>query len=259
MEQVKVAIDASKLVHTLLDIGEEMLLSGAEVFRVEDTVSHIGNAYGAQRVNIFVITSSIILTLTDAEGRDWTHTKRIEKPAGTDFARLEKLNELSRDCCAEGLTLDELERRLQGIRTVHPGWRKYLRVYFGSALVGFALTIFFGGTFLDGLMGAAGGFFVCFLQSHLERFFPNRIIFNLVSGFAVGAVICLAARILPALNEDKSMIGDIMLQIPGIATTISFRDMISGETISGALRLIESLLWATALACGYMLAIWLVG
>ena len=110
MEQVKVAIDASKLVHTLLDIGEEMLLSGAEVFRVEDTVSHIGNAYGAQRVNIFVITSSIILTLTDAEGRDWTHTKRIEKPAGTDFARLEKLNELSRDCCAEGLTLDELER-----------------------------------------------------------------------------------------------------------------------------------------------------
>ena len=259
MEQVKTKVDESKLVHVLLDIGEEMLLSGAEVFRVEDTVSHIGRAFGAQRVNIFAITSSIILSLTDADGKDWTHTKRVEKPAGTDFARLEKLNELSRVCCAEGMTLDELEQGLQNIRRVCPGWRKHVRVYFGSALVGFALTIFFGGNLLDGVIGGIGGFFVCFLQSFLERFFPNRIIFNLVSGFAVGAVICLAARILPTLNEDKSMIGDIMLQIPGIATTISFRDMISGETISGALRLIESLLWATALACGYMLAIWLVG
>lgn len=259
MEQVITNIDESKLVHILLDIGEEMLLSGAEVFRVEDTVSHIGNAFGAQRVNIFVITSSIILTLTDVEGRDWTHTKRIEKPAGTDFTKLEKLNELSRVCCAEGMTLDELENSLREIRRVCPGWRKHVRVYFGSALVGFALTIFFGGTLLDGAVGAVGGFFVCFLQSCLERFFPNRVIFNLVSGFAVGALICLAARALPTLNEDKSMIGDIMLQIPGIATTISFRDMIAGETISGALRLIESLLWASALACGYMLAIWLVG
>ena len=112
---------------------------------------------------------------------------------------------------------------------------------------------------MDGAVGAVGGFFVRFLQSCLERFFPNRVIFNLVSGFAVGALICLAARALPTLNEDKSMIGDIMLQIPGIATTISFRDMIAGETISGALRLIESLLWASALACGYMLAIWLAG
>lgn len=251
-------IDESRLVHILLDIGEEMLLSGAEVFRVEDTVQRIGTAFGATRVNIFVITSSIILTLTDADGRDWTHTKRIEKPAGTDFARLGKLNHLSRVCCAEGMTLDEVEEKIRKIRRVSPGVRKHLRSFLGSALVGFAFTVFFGGTWIDGLLGAAGGLFVCLLQTLIERFFPNRIIFNLASGFLVGAVICFAVRFLPGMHEDKILIGDIMLQIPGIATTISFRDMISGETISGALRLIESLLWAAALACGYMLAILLV-
>ena len=58
---------------------------------------------------------------------------------------------------------------------------------------------------------------------------------------------------------DKIMIGDIMLLIPGMAVTNAVRDILVGDTISGIMRLIESLLWAVALACGYMAAIWLVG
>jgi uncharacterized membrane protein YjjP (DUF1212 family) len=51
---------------------------------------------------------------------------------------------------------------------------------------------------------------------------------------------------------DKIMIGDIMLLIPGIAMTNSIRNMLVGDTISGIMRLIESLLWAGALALGFM-------
>ena len=51
------------------------------------------------------------------------------------------------------------------------------------------------------------------------------------------------------------MIGDIMLLIPGILMTNSIRDILIGDTISGVMRLVESLLWAGALAC----AIWFVG
>ena len=55
------------------------------------------------------------------------------------------------------------------------------------------------------------------------------------------------------------MIGDIMLLIPGLTVTSAMRDMIVGDTISGLLRLIESIWWAGALACGFMAAIWLTG
>jgi len=37
------------------------------------------------------------------------------------------------------------------------------------------------------------------------------------------------------------------------------RDILVGDTISGIMRLIESLLWAAGLAVGFMLAILLVG
>lgn len=40
------------------------------------------------------------------------------------------------------------------------------------------------------------------------------------------------------------MIGDIMLLIPGILMTNSIRDILIGDTISGVMRLVESLLWA---------------
>ena len=66
-------------------------------------------------------------------------------------------------------------------------------------------------------------------------------------------------RALPFLHTDKIMIGDIMLLIPGIAMTNSIRDILVGDTISGLMRLIESILWAGSLACGFMTAILLIG
>ena len=58
---------------------------------------------------------------------------------------------------------------------------------------------------------------------------------------------------------NQITIGDIMLLIPGLAMTNSIRDVLVGDTISGVMRLIESLLCAGALACGFMSAIWLIG
>ena len=46
---------------------------------------------------------------------------------------------------------------------------------------------------------------------------------------------------------------------PGLAMTNSIRDVLVGDTISGVMRLTESLLWAGALACGFMASIWLIG
>ena len=50
-----------------------------------------------------------------------------------------------------------------------------------------------------------------------------------------------------------------MLLIPGIAITNSIRDMLIGDTLSGTMRFIESLIWAVAIAGGFMLAIAVTG
>ena len=45
--------------HIFLDMGDALLNSGAEIFRVEDTLNRMGYACGAAQMNVFVITSSI--------------------------------------------------------------------------------------------------------------------------------------------------------------------------------------------------------
>jgi uncharacterized membrane protein YjjP (DUF1212 family) len=57
---------------------------------------------------------------------------------------------------------------------------------------------------------------------------------------------------------DKILIGDIMLLIPGLAMTNSIRNMLGGNTISGLIRLTESLIWAGSLAGGFMTAFMII-
>ena len=49
-----------------------------------------------------------------------------------------------------------------------------------------------------------------------------------------------------------------MLLIPGIAMTNAIRNMLGGNTISGVIRLTESLIWAAALAGGFMTALLII-
>ena len=53
---------------------------------------------------------------------------------------------------------------------------------------------------------------------------------------------------------DNIVIGNIMLMIPGVAITNSLRDMISGDTMSGLLRFAESIIKATAVTLGFVIA-----
>ena len=247
---------SEKFLHQLLNMGSAMLSVGGEVNRVEDTLNRMGLAYGAENMNVFVITSTILITMTMPNGRELTQTRRILSPGSTDFTRLERLNDLSRRYCATPMPLDVLEGELREIEKT-PASR--LLFYLGSALGAGSFAVFFGGTAADGIAGAAASVLVCFLQERLEPLCRNKIIFNFLASLIMGTAISGAVALLPFINTSHVTIGVIMLLIPGIAMTNSIRDILVGDTISGIMRLIESLFWSGGLACGFMAAIWLIG
>ncbi len=55
------------------------------------------------------------------------------------------------------------------------------------------------------------------------------------------------------------MIGNIMLLIPGVLMTNSFRDFISGDMISGLLHFSEAMITAICVAAGFILSKILLG
>ena len=247
--------EKNELLHTLLDFGEAMLRSGAEVYRVENTMTRLARAYGATQISIFVITSSIVATITLPDGQEATQSRRILNASGTNLGTLEKLNALSRKCCTVPLPLKTLQAEITAAKQ-SVSLPMFLA---GSILAAASMCIFFGGTVWDAFAAAVFALLICLLQKKLAHLCPNNIVFNLLCSFITGLCICTCTRLIPVLHTDKIIIGDIMLLIPGFVMTNSLRDMLVGDTMSGIMRFTESLLWAVGLASGFMLAIWMIG
>lgn len=249
--------DANEAVlHALLDMGQSLLTCGAEVHRVEDTLTRIAKAYGADSANIFVITSAVIVTLRFPDGREMTLTRRILSTGDTDFHKMEQLNALSRACGQAQMPPQELKER---IRRIAEAPSRRWQFYLGSALASGCFAVFFGGSLFDGLTAAAFSVLICLMMEYFAPVCLNKVTFYFFSTLFIGCLVYLTVKFLPALHLDKIIIGDIMLMIPGISLTNAVRDMLLGDTLSGTMRLVESLLWAGAQAAGFMAAIWLMG
>ena len=80
-------INKERLLERILDIGELMLQSGAEINRVEDTLCRLGRAYGATP-DVYVIVFSIAITLRFPGGVTVTQTRRVGDNDNIDFERL---------------------------------------------------------------------------------------------------------------------------------------------------------------------------
>lgn len=245
-----------QLISCMLDIGKEMVQSGAEISRVEDTLIRMGLSYGAKRVNAFALASNILLSIEFSGGEEITRTRRIVKGMGNDFKKLEDLNELSRKFCRKNMSVFELHSEFLKIQLSKP---PVLKTYLGNALASGAFALFFGGNVYDALLAALFGLFICLMQYTITPYCKNNITFIIIASFLTGLGISVICKNIAVLNADKVMIGDIMLLVPGIAITNAVRDIFVGDTITGTIRFVECLLSAAALAAGFMLAIYTVG
>ena len=231
-----------------MDIGEQMLLSGAEVHRVEESITRMCRAFGAQRVDVFIITSSMVVTLFDQEGNPFTQTRRITTST-TNFEKLHRLNSLSRRICAGNIDPDSIQRQLREIADskTYPFW---LECICYSVIAG-AFTVFFGGTIADMLVSLLVGLIVRLGISLCEKAIPNKIFSKFFSAAVATALSLLALHIGWIVSIDMVIIGNIMSLIPGIGLTNALRDLFTGDSIAGLLRSIEAGLTALAIAAGY--------
>lgn len=231
-----------------MDIGEGMLSSGAEVNRVEDTVSRICRAYG-MTVDIFSITSLIIATVRTPENRVLTQTRRAVSRS-TDLCRLEDYNATSRRICETRPAASEVREMICALTKSQPR-RRILRDTVGYALAAGGFALFFGGTFVDALVAAVIAILIYFMDHFVRPPSPNQLIYTFLCSAVAGSAASLTLRFGVPIGIDKVIIGDIMVLIPGMAITNSIRDMFCGDIMTGLMRLSESVLSAAAIAAGF--------
>lgn len=232
----------------ILDIGEILLSSGAEVLRVEDTLTRLCKAYYFQNINVFSITSCIILTANSNDGRIFTQTRRVPNRS-TNLQKVAVANALSREICNDPISADLFKEKIADIQ--------HIKAYSTTVqclsyiLTASAFALFFGGTVLDGVAAAFSGAFVFFVQLFIQKMRMNNILQSaLVSAFSALFIVLLVIIGL-GQTPDKIIIGNIMLLIPGVAFTTALRDLVNGDTLSGLMGICESVLKAISIAIGF--------
>lgn len=242
------------LVRIALDIGEGLQKSGAEIHRVEDAIEHICKAYGAAHVEVFSIQSLIVTSVRMPDGSYSSQSRRITN-ISNHLRCLEYYNRLSRDICRETPDFDEVDKRILEVKKKRNC--RFILSIIGHACAAGGFAVFFGGTLRDGLAGAIIGIIMALLDRLDAKFF-TPVTKTLLIAFTAGILSYLS--VVARIGEHTGMIaiGTIMILIPGLSMGNSMRDLLTGDTLAGILRAVQSCIIAVIIAIGYSISILLL-
>lgn len=231
----------------VLELGKRYVQTGAEVKRVEDSIRRIFVAYGFENVEIYAVTSLVLASIKNSEGKHFTQSIRVYS-GSTDLGRLEEINAQIRDICENTPDVYELDRQIKGYTKPKP---KPIIKCLGYMLAAGGFAVFFGGNFYDGIASALIAIAIYLMDYNFRIRNINNIVYCFVASFLSGCLAILAVHFGIGDNVDKVMIGDIMLFIPGLLMVNAIKEMFNRDTITGLYRFVEAIFVAVAIAGGF--------
>ena len=226
-------------------IASKLAVSGAETYRVEESVRRICAAYGLD-ARTYAIPHSLFITIMIPGQLPMTQLCRMEH-LGTDLEAVEQYSNLSRKICAEkpdwktALSWLEIADREEQHFSIPMD-------LLGHVLVASGFCLFFGGSGLDALSAGFCGLLLGVLSRALSK--TNTFFQKILSAFLTAVFAYGLSALGWTNNVDTCVIGALMLLVPGILFTNALRDIIFGDTNSGINRIVEVLLIAAAIALG---------
>lgn len=248
-------MDMDKILQVSSFAGQIMLQSGAETYRVEETICRICLSFGADGVDSFVTPTGIIVSIYK-NNKTYSTLKRVTS-RGVDLNKIDLVNNLSRITEKEKMNIDSFYKSLKEIER-GDRYSTFTTLFF-SALTAGSFALIFNGTLKDMFSAAIIGLVIQILSIHLAKLAVNSFFINAICGAVSSALSILLYTMNIASQVDKTNIGAIMLLVPGLAITNAARDIIAADYLSGITKAAEAFLIAVAIAVGSgsILSFWL--
>lgn len=229
-----------------LFMGELMLRSGAETYRIEESILRICKSRGYLYTNVFVTHAVIIISDERYDGISFM--KSIESRS-INLTRIALLNSFSREFVNDpNMSLSQGRKRLKEIEATVE--YKLNTTYIGMALGSAAFSLLLGCSLNDFFFT----FLVAILTSKIFDKLNNANHIPVFSTLITAFFIALAGSLLRVLGlaADPTMIiiGGIVPLFPGVDLIKGVRDLISGHLQSGLARAFEAGITAISIATG---------
>lgn len=238
-------VSAEEVIEVCLLAGRIMMQSGAETYRVEDTMRWMAASAGFKGTQSFATPTGIIFSL---EGFNPTRLVGIRERS-TDLEKVERVNSISRKMTSGELSLTEAHEILKELDQANVSFPVWMQIAAAGIASGCFLIMFKGiwADFLAAVIVGTLGFSSLLWINHYTRvkFFAE---------FISSAIIGLTALLLVSYGFgeqiDKIIIGSVMPLVPGLLITNAVRDLMAGHFVSGLSKGAEAFLTAFAIGAG---------
>ena len=244
-------MDYNRIMQEILNIGEELLKSGAEIFRVEDSLYRMCRSYGFVRSDVYASQINIQMTVETPEGEIITQIRYIE------MTSLIMINWISLITCPD-MFVPILRNRQRFMNVMKKIAKSKVLAFplmvLAQIVSGTSFAIFFGGGRNDAIVAVFASAAMALTGYWIGKQEKNPMIYNLVLAFVTEMVILLAEKMGIAIHSDRIMIGIVMVLISTLGVINGLRDVVQRNFTSGALEIMNSVLGALGIAFGIALA-----
>ncbi len=248
-------MDYNHLLECINTIGKLLLRHGAEIYRVEESLDRLCEAYDFTEIEVFAIPTYFALSLTLPDGTPY-HSSRRSRSNRIHLDNLYDMNNLVRYICENKPDPRYIQEQLDLIQS------HQLNLYL--ICVGYVISSamfcgFFGGKTPDMVVAGLIGLILYFFIYILEKLRVNSLVRTLVASMLLSYIAITAVRLGYITQAQSSITGSLMLLVPGIAMTNSLRDIMGGDYVSGVSRMAEAILIAASIAIGVGMMMLLFG
>ena len=246
-----------KVLSLALLAGEIMMKSGAEIYRVEDTITRICKACKMDNIGVFTTSTGIFVSVS-RDGEDSFASTAITsvKNSSINLDKISEVNSFAREFTTTDLSIDEGIEILQKLKDkkLYP---TIIQLLF-AGIAGALFSLLFDGSYIDTMLTGIIGVFSYTVSRFFGHFKINYFLSDFLS-IAIATFACLMADHFSLISDySPAVIGVLMIFVPGFSITTSMRDFLSGDMLAGLARLVEAIAIGISLAAGvgFALHVW---
>ena len=250
-------MDLQLLIKTAMSAGELMLCSGAETYRVEDTMYHIlKTADNLEMSEVLVVMTGITASVKVKGEKVVTLVKRVESREN-NLSRVVSVNDISRRYCGGELSLQAAYEELNSLKK-----KEYRRLSYSIATVAVCVgfSLFFGGGIWEVVSSLIVGAFLAFCIEAVRDLKVHAFIEDVFSSMGIAMASAVMKIMLGGrMDIDIVIISCIMPLVPGMTITNAARDTLRGDYLSGIARMLEAFIKAAGIAIGIGIGLAIMG
>jgi len=246
------AMGESRYMEPLQLAGRLIMENGGETYRVEETITRMGRAFGLEHVESFAVPSGLFISYRREDGDTETSVTRVRR-SSRRLSRVDAVNAISRQVERGELTCEETLRRLREIEKNPTGISNPLLLV-AAAASGAGFTGMFGGSVVDMLISGVTAGLVEALAHGLERVNLKDTMATLL-GSLCSALLPMMLFYFTGIGAVEPIVaGALMPLLPGLAMTNAVQDALRGDMVSGLSHGLSAVLTAVLVAGGALVA-----